>query len=521
MHRVLFHEITKDAVKDAMAKPGKIDDRQGQRAAGAPHSRPPGGLQGEPDPLEEHQDRALGRPGADGGAAADRGAGARDPRLHAAGVLDHRGGVREGRPGLRGGAQQDRRAQAGAAPTRPRPARSSTRSAASCRSSSPRSRSSNAQEAPRRRRSPPARCSRKRPRSSGFSARRTMRAAQDLYEGMEVGEDGPVGLITYMRTDSVRVADTAIAAVRELHRRRSYRQGLPARDAERLHLRRRRGCRTPTRRSGPPTSRRRPEDVQKYLEPDQFKLYQLIWQRFVASQMTPAVYDMTTVDFDLGRYLFRATGSVHVFDGYQCSTPRGARRRRGRRSTTCRRSRRSRWATGWRSGQITPSQHFTEPPPRFSEASLVKELERLGIGRPVHLRARSSARSPRASTSKLEQRRFMPTRAGRDGREDHGGPVPRRSSTSSSPPQMEAELDKIEEGELGWQRGAGRFLGPVQQGARRRWTSSAIVARGARPLAGGAGEGALSQVRRHGRAAHRAVRARTSPASTTSRPATT
>src|SRR5689334_19324136 len=149
----------------------------------------------------------------------------------------------------------------------------------------------------------------------GFSSRRTMRAAQDLYEGIDVGEDGAVGLITYMRTDSVRVSDAAIASVREFIGRNYKKPYLP--DAPNAYSTRKNARVQDAHEAIRPTDvRRRPEQVQQYLEPDQFRLYQLIWQRFVASQMTPAVYDMTIVDFDLGQYLFRATGSVLVFDGY-------------------------------------------------------------------------------------------------------------------------------------------------------------------------------------------------------------
>ena len=121
---------------------------------------------------------------------------------------------------------------------------------------------------------------------AGLFSRRTMRAAQDLYEGIEVGEEGPVGLITYMRTDSIQVSDAAIAAVRELHQE-ELRQAVPPRGAQRYSDQKNARVQALTRPSGPPTSPA-PGEVQPYLEPDQFRLYQLIWQRFVASQMTPA-----------------------------------------------------------------------------------------------------------------------------------------------------------------------------------------------------------------------------------------
>ncbi|MGH7526531.1 MAG: type I DNA topoisomerase, partial [Gemmatimonadales bacterium] len=163
----------------------------------------------------------------------------------------------------------------------------------------------------------------------GFSSRRTMRAAQDLYEGMDAGEDGPVGLITYMRTDSVRVSDAAIASVRDFIRRNYAKPYLP--ESPNSYSSRKNARVQDAHEAIRPTDvRRRPEQVQPYLEPDQFRLYQLIWQRFVASQMTPAVYDMTIVDFDLGQYLFRATGSVMVFDGYHVLYTEGREKEEGK-----------------------------------------------------------------------------------------------------------------------------------------------------------------------------------------------
>ncbi|MGH9259408.1 MAG: type I DNA topoisomerase, partial [Acidimicrobiales bacterium] len=142
----------------------------------------------------------------------------------------------------------------------------------------------------------------------GFSAKRTMRAAQRLYEGQEVGEEAPVGLITYMRTDSTRVAEGAIAQARALIGERFGRRYLP--DVPNA-FRGRGGSKVQDAHEAvrPTDVRRRPEDLKPHLEADLFKLYQLIWRRFVASQMTPELYEITTVDFDLGRYVFRAAGS--------------------------------------------------------------------------------------------------------------------------------------------------------------------------------------------------------------------
>src|SRR5215208_3610828 len=224
-----------------------------------------------------------------------------------------------------------------------------------------------------------------------FGSKRTMRVAQDLYEGIDIGPEGAVGLITYMRTDSTRVAESAASHaqdyIRVLFGAEYLAKGLQlygngkAKNAQDAHE----GVR-------PTDPTRRPDAVRKYLSPDQFKLYQLVWQRFMASQMAPAVFDTTTVDFDIpareqpqiGRrnYLFRSTGSVIKFQGFL------ALYREAREEGDSKALEDEQALPVIELGEnipvhsITPSQHFTEPPPRFSEASLVKELERLGIGRP-------------------------------------------------------------------------------------------------------------------------------------------
>src|SRR5947207_1587781 len=152
----------------------------------------------------------------------------------------------------------------------------------------------------------------------GFSAAVTMRLAQQLYEGIEVGAEGPVGLITYMRTDSVRVADSAIAQAREYIGKEYGKRYLP--DAPVMHKGGKGNARVQDAHEAirPTDVPRRPDDLKQHLDARQFKLYQLIWRRFVASQMTPAVFETTKVDFDLagGRFVFRATGSRVLFDGY-------------------------------------------------------------------------------------------------------------------------------------------------------------------------------------------------------------
>jgi DNA topoisomerase-1 len=291
----------------------------------------------------------------------------------------------------------------------------------------------------------------------GFSSRRTMRTAQDLYEGIDVGgPDGAVGLITYMRTDSVRVSDVAVASVRE-YIGESYPQGyLP--EAPNAYTTKAARAQEAHEAIRPTDVRRRPEDVQRHLEADQFRLYQLIWQRFVASQMTPAVYDMTVVDFDLGRYLFRATGSVLVFDGFHVVYTEGREKEEGKGVEDLPPIPALAQGDRVEVREITPSQHFTEPPPRFSEASLVKELERLGIGRPSTYSAIISTLTAREYV-RLDQRRFHPTELGETVEKVMVRHFPSIFDVAFTS-EMEGELDRIEEGELDWQRVLQDFYGP-------------------------------------------------------------
>ncbi len=291
----------------------------------------------------------------------------------------------------------------------------------------------------------------------GFSGRRTMRAAQDLYEGVDIGDEGPTGLITYMRTDSVRVSDQAVTSARELI---GSQYGKPYLPEAPIAYKAGRNARVQDAHEAirPTDVRRRPEQVQRYLTPDQYRLYQLVWQRFVASQMNPAVYDMTVVEFDLGRYLFRATGSVMVFDGYHVLYTEGREGGEGRGVEDLSPIPPLAEGDQVEVREITPSQHFTEPPPRYSEASLVKELERLGIGRPSTYSAIISTLSAREYV-RVEQRRFFPTELGETVEKIMIGKFPEIFNVEFTS-EMETELDRVEEGELGWQRVLQDFYAP-------------------------------------------------------------
>ncbi|MDQ8162954.1 MAG: type I DNA topoisomerase, partial [Gemmatimonadota bacterium] len=220
----------------------------------------------------------------------------------------------------------------------------------------------------------------------GFGSKRTMRLAQDLYEGIDVGGDeGPVGLITYMRTDSSRVSETAAGAARDWLTQEYGDAYLAA--GMQLYPSGKANAQDAHEGVRPTDPTRRPDDrLAKKLTADQFKLYELIWKRFMASQMAPAVFDTTTVDFDIPAnsraYLFRATGSVIKFDGF-LTLYREAREEGDAKALEDEQALPFlELAESVPVKAITPTQHFTAPPPRFSEASLVKELERLGIGRP-------------------------------------------------------------------------------------------------------------------------------------------
>ncbi|HEY8852695.1 MAG TPA: type I DNA topoisomerase [Gemmatimonadaceae bacterium] len=290
-----------------------------------------------------------------------------------------------------------------------------------------------------------------------FGSKRTMRLAQDLYEGIEIGEEGAVGLITYMRTDSTRVAASAADQAREYIKMMYGQQYLP--DAPRLYTDGKAKNAQDAHESIRPTDpTRRPEHIRKYLKEDQYRLYELIWQRFMASQMSPAVFDTTTVDFDLGRFLFRATGSVVKFDGYQRLYKESREAEEGKPLEE------EQGLPAVEKGEnipvkaITPSQHFTEPPPRYSEASLVKELERLGIGRPSTYASIVSTLVDRRY-AQLEQRRFFPTFLGEQVERVMVKSFPDVFNVQFTS-HMETDLDKIEEGDVNWRTMLGDFYGP-------------------------------------------------------------
>jgi len=283
-------------------------------------------------------------------------------------------------------------------------------------------------------------------RKLGWAVKRTMMVAQKLYEGIEIGAEGSVGLITYMRTDSTRVSDAALQEVREFIGKQFGAAYLPEKA---IHYRSKKDAQDAHEAIRPTDVARTPDSLAKYLSNDEQRLYRLIWQRSVASQMTPALFDQTTIDIGAGRFVFRATGSVQKFDGFLKIYQEG----RDEKTEEDEEAERSlplvEKGETLNLNQITPEQHFTDPPPRFTEATLVKALEEKGIGRPSTYAAIMTTILAREYVEKREGR-FHPTDLGKTVNDllIEGGFADLFNETYTA--RMEEELDSVEEGKLKW-----------------------------------------------------------------------
>jgi DNA topoisomerase-1 len=292
-------------------------------------------------------------------------------------------------------------------------------------------------------------------RKLGWAVRRTMMVAQKLYEGIEIGAEGSVGLITYMRTDSTRVSDAALGEIRDYI---SKQYGAPYLPEKAIHYRSKKDAQDAHEAIRPTDVARTPDSLASYLNNDELRLYRLIWQRSVASQMTPALFDQTTIDIGAGRFIFRATGSVQKFDGFLKIY------QEGRDEKTEEDEEAERTLPSVEKGEtlalnkITPEQHFTDPPPRFTEATLVKALEEKGIGRPSTYAAIMTTIQAREYVEKLEGR-FHPTELGKTVNDllIEGGFADLFNETYTA--RMEEELDSIEEGKLKWTDALHEFYG--------------------------------------------------------------
>ncbi len=285
-------------------------------------------------------------------------------------------------------------------------------------------------------------------RKLGFSVKKTMSVAQKLYEGTEIGSEGLVGLITYMRSDSTRVSDTALGEVRDFIGGNYGENYLPAKPN---FYKTKGGAQDAHEAIRPTDANRTPESLKSYLDNDAYRLYRLIWQRFVASQMSPAIFDQTTIDIKAGRFMFRASGSVQKFDGFLKVYQEGRDEKveAGSEDSDEELSLpKVEKGENLKLNSITPEQHFTEPPPRFTEATLVKALEEQGIGRPSTYAAIMTTIQDREYVERLEGR-FHPTALGTTVND-----VLVTGFTDLFNPtytaRMEEQLDEIEAGKINW-----------------------------------------------------------------------
>ena len=294
-----------------------------------------------------------------------------------------------------------------------------------------------------------------------FTAQKTMFVAQKLYEGLEIGNEGPVGLITYMRTDSVRISKDAQTEARKYIKDSIGHEYLPDRGVD---YKNKKGIQDAHEAIRPAAVSRTPEMIKEFVDKDTYNLYKLIWNRFVACQMNPAILDTTTVDIVAGEYLLRVTGAVIKFIGfmklYQEEREESEQAQdedkaeegiipqltEGERVTLL---------------SIEPKQHFTQPPPRYTEASLIKELEEKGIGRPSTYASILFTIQEREYVEKREGK-FYPTDLGflvNDLLVEHFPELIDVKFTA----KMEEELDEIEEGRYEWKEAVGEFYKPFSK----------------------------------------------------------
>lgn len=277
----------------------------------------------------------------------------------------------------------------------------------------------------------------------GYTSKKIMMIAQRLYEGIELGGEGSVGLITYMRTDSTRIADEALEAVREYVLVNYGREYVPAK-ARRFKAKA--GAQDAHEAIRPTSLQREPRKVKKYLTSEQYRLYELIWNRFLASQMAAARFEQTTIDISAGpSYLFRTTGSVVLFRGflqvYEDYKEENGAKAGGEEMRVPRNIKLGEVLTLL---ELIPRQHFTKPPPRYSESSLIKELDALGIGRPSTYAMIIGTILTRKYVEK-NQRQLVPTELGRTVNKILVQNFPELFDVTFTA-KMEENLDRIESG---------------------------------------------------------------------------
>ncbi len=305
-------------------------------------------------------------------------------------------------------------------------------------------------------------------RKCGFSPKMTMAVAQQLYEGVDTGADGLMGLITYMRTDSPRVAESAVTMVREYIYTAYGRDYLP--DTPNDYKSKKATTQDAHEAIRPTSMKYTPKEASKFLTSQQSRLYELIWNRFVASQMSPALMDQTTIEASAEEYLFRATGSIVTFRGflqvYEEGKDEGDKKENG---------------TGNGNGEeaettlpsdlrihdrldlheLIPEQHFTKPPARYTESSLIKELDNLGIGRPSTYAMMVGTIVDREYVE-IRERKLFSTPLGQSVNQILSNYFPNLFNVQFTA-EMEEELDKIEEGKLSYKKVLDDFYKPFSE----------------------------------------------------------
>mgnify|MGYP002400690899 CR=1 FL=1 len=291
-------------------------------------------------------------------------------------------------------------------------------------------------------------------RRLGFTAKKTMRIAQTLYEGVSLGEEGSVGLITYMRTDSTRISPQAQVEAKEYILEKYGEPYVATRQ-----FAGKKGAQDAHEAIRPTSSARTPELVKQYLKRDELRLYRLIWERFIASQMAAAVYDTVAAEIGVNGYIFRARGSQVKFPGfllvYKDNQSESSRKETSGLLPELQ------VGQSLRLLRLLDKQHFTEPPARYNEAMLVKTLEELGIGRPSTYATIIDTIQSRGYVVR-EQKRFYPTELGQivtDLLKEFFPGIVNIEFTAS----LEAELDEIEEGTADWVEVLSQFYGPFEQ----------------------------------------------------------
>ncbi|MBF7083549.1 type I DNA topoisomerase [Desulfallas sp. Bu1-1] len=293
-------------------------------------------------------------------------------------------------------------------------------------------------------------------RKLNFTARKTMMVAQQLYEGLDLGKEGPVGLVTYIRTDSTRISETAEKEAREFIAGRYGAEYVPAQARRTAPKGRAQDAHEAIR---PTSVFREPDSIKNFLTRDQYKLYKLIWLRFVASQMSHAVIDTTSVDIKAGKYTFRATGSMIKFAGFMQVYIEG----RDDEEEGGQENRLPQLQEGeiLKILSLVPRQHFTQPPPRYTDATLIKTLEEKGIGRPSTYAPTVDTILKRGYVIR-ENKNFYPTELGQvvvDLLKQYFPEIIDVEFTAD----LEKKLDDIEEGDVEWVKILENFYAPFKE----------------------------------------------------------